>query len=73
MKFTRTGLPSLTPREVQVLQAVWDGHSSPEIGKQLKIAAKTVDAHRANLMAKLRVSNVMQLLRLAVQHKLVKG
>jgi DNA-binding NarL/FixJ family response regulator len=73
MKFTKDGLPTLTPREMEVLQEVWEGFPNKHIAARLKISVKTVEAHRASLMGKLRVSSCAQLLRLAVQHKLVRG
>ncbi|HEY3196557.1 MAG TPA: LuxR C-terminal-related transcriptional regulator [Nitrospirales bacterium] len=57
------GVVSLTKREQQVLKQVWDGLKNREIGAQLKISHKTVEAHRANMMKKLRVTNTAQLLK----------
>jgi len=72
MTFTKRGLPKLTPRESEVLHWVWHGFGNRSIADKLKISVKTVEAHRSNLMIKLRVSNTAQMLRLAVQHKLVE-
>jgi DNA-binding NarL/FixJ family response regulator len=57
------GVVSLTRREQQVLKHIWDGLKNRDIGMQLKISHKTVEAHRANMMKKLRVTNAAQLLK----------
>ncbi len=57
------GVVSLTKREKQVLKHVWDGLRNRDIGTHLKISHKTVEAHRANMMKKLRTSNTAQLVR----------
>jgi DNA-binding NarL/FixJ family response regulator len=66
-----TPFDRLTPRERQVLQLVAEGHTNNATAQFLKISVKTVEKHRANLMAKLGVSDVRGLLRVAVKHGLV--
>jgi len=58
---------SLTSREQEILELIWAGFKNKEIGMRLKISVKTVEAHRANMMKKLRVSNTAQLLKTALQ------
>ena len=58
---------SLTSREQEILELIWAGFKNKEIGARLKISVKTVEAHRANMMKKLRVSNTAQLLKSAIQ------
>ena len=62
----------LTDREMEVLKMVAEGHSNVEIGKMLFLSPKTVDNHRTNLMRKLEVHNVVELVRYAIKNKLVK-
>jgi DNA-binding NarL/FixJ family response regulator len=62
------GVVSLTKREQQVLKHIWDGLRNRDIGARLKISHKTVEAHRANMMKKLRVTNAAQLLRQCFEH-----
>jgi DNA-binding NarL/FixJ family response regulator len=57
----------LTPREQEILQLVWSGLTNRHIAQQLKISIKTAEAHRANIMKKLRVSNTAQLLKTALE------
>ena len=61
----------LTPREQEILQLVWAGLTNRTIAEQLHISIKTAEAHRANLMKKLRVSNIAQLLKTALEEGLL--
>lgn len=63
---------SLTNREQEILELIWSGLKNREIGQQLNISVKTVEAHRANMMKKVRVSNTAQLLKTAIQDGLIK-
>jgi DNA-binding NarL/FixJ family response regulator len=63
---------SLTGREQEILELIWSGLKNREIGQQLTISVKTVEAHRANMMKKVRVSNTAQLLKAAIQGGLLK-
>lgn len=68
----RARAAALSPRERDVLAAVVDGKSSKVIARELDIALKTVEAHRARIMAKLGVTSLAGLVRLAVQHSLLQ-
>lgn len=65
----------LTPREVDVLGRIVAGRINKEIGIDLDISVKTVEAHRANLMDKLKVNRAANLLQVALifQEGKVKG
>lgn len=63
---------ALTSREQQILQLIWSGLKNKEIGTRLKISVKTVEAHRANMMKKVRVSNTAQLLKASIQGGMLK-
>lgn len=63
---------ALTRREQEILQLIWSGLKNKEIGQRLKISVKTVEAHRANMMKKIRVSNTAQLLRAAVKGGMIE-
>lgn len=56
----------LTRRQHEVLKWVLDGHTNRDIARRLSISARTVEVHRFNLMRRLRVRNVAQLLRQAL-------
>jgi two-component system, LuxR family, response regulator FixJ len=58
-------LKVLTPREREVLEGLVRGHPNKTIGYDLGISPRTVEIHRANVMAKLRVSSLSEALRVA--------
>jgi DNA-binding NarL/FixJ family response regulator len=57
----------LTPRQRDILRLVSVGHTNREIAEMLEISVRTVEVHRFNLMRRLNVRNVAQLLRRALQ------
>lgn len=57
----------LTGRQGQILNLVSLGHTNREIANLLKISVRTVEVHRFQLMRRLNVRNVAQLLRRALQ------
>jgi DNA-binding NarL/FixJ family response regulator len=61
----------LTPREREIMQLIAEGHTNNGIAQFLNISTKTVEKHRANLMAKLDVHDVAGLTRIAIEHGLV--
>lgn len=65
-KVTQGLLGKLTGRERQVLERIVSGRLNKQIADDLSISIKTVEAHRANIMEKLNVSTVADLLRLAL-------
>jgi DNA-binding NarL/FixJ family response regulator len=60
--------PALTKRELEILALIVDGKTSRAISRKLGIAVRTVETHRANMMAKLDVDNAAALVRYAVEH-----
>ena len=65
-KNTQNLLSKLTGREKQVLERIVAGRLNKQIADDLNISIKTVEAHRANIMEKLNVNTVADLLRLAL-------
>lgn len=61
----------LTPREREVLQLIAEGHTNSAIAQIMNISVKTVERHRASLMAKLDVHDVAGLTRIAIKNSLV--
>ncbi|HEV8584332.1 MAG TPA: response regulator transcription factor [Methylomirabilota bacterium] len=57
---------SLTSREREVLQLVAEGFSSTRIARRLSISVRTAEAHRANVMRKLRLKNYTALIKYAL-------
>lgn len=58
----------LSPRECQVLERLAAGQSNAEIARTLFLSEKTISTHKANLMAKLGLQNMADLVRYADQH-----
>ena len=61
----------LTMREREVLQLFAEGHGTKEIAFRLHLSPKTIEIHRLNLFAKLKVNNVIELTRIAIREGLV--
>jgi two-component system, NarL family, response regulator NreC len=57
----------LTPREREVLQLLAEGNAVKQIAAHLSISIKTVETHRQQLMSKLSVSNLADLIKYAVR------
>jgi DNA-binding NarL/FixJ family response regulator len=62
----------LTAREDEVVKLIAEGHSSKEIAAELVIAVKTVERHRANVLAKLGMRNRVELTRYAIRAGLIE-
>ncbi len=63
--------PHITPAQRGSLRLVALGHTNREIATSLDISVRTVEVHRFNLMRRLNVRNVAQLLRQALQQNLL--
>lgn len=57
---------SLTKSETAILILLWDGLSSEEVAAHQGCAKRTVDFHVANIFAKLKVTNRVQMIRAAL-------
>jgi two-component system, LuxR family, response regulator FixJ len=65
-RVVRERYQKLTAREVEVLELVTTGLSSKEVGQQLGVSFKTVEAHRAKIMKKMEADSVPHLIRMYV-------
>jgi DNA-binding NarL/FixJ family response regulator len=64
-------LQILSSREREVLQLVAEGLSNKEIAAHLGLSARTIESHRANLLAKLGARGTADLVRVAIRAQLV--
>lgn len=55
----------LTPREIEIIKNIAEGLSSMEIGNKLHISEYTVSTHRKNILKKLELTNIAQLVAFA--------
>lgn len=65
LRRVQTALDGLSAREREVLEGLTRGWSNKETARRLSISARTVEIHRANLMAKLEAESLSQALRIA--------
>lgn len=66
-KLTRKTPISLSAREREVLQLLAEGNSSKAIAARLHVSVRTVDAHRQNIMDKLKIHSVAELTKYAIR------
>ena len=66
-----TGHDGLTPREREIIQLLAEGKSNKETATALSVSVKTIEAHRANVMRKLRLRSATDLVRYAIRNKMV--
>jgi DNA-binding NarL/FixJ family response regulator len=62
----------LTPREREILQLIAEGYTSREIAEMLSLSVKTVQAHRTSLMQKLDLHDRGDLIKYAIQKKIIE-
>lgn len=58
---------NLTDREFEVFQLIGKGAGTKEIAEELHLSPKTVEVHRANIKAKLKITSMAELIRYAVR------
>jgi DNA-binding NarL/FixJ family response regulator len=61
----------LTAREREIVQLLVEGKTNKEVGGALGVSVKTVDAHRANVMHKLDLHSVTDLVRYAIRNQII--
>lgn len=63
----------LSEREVEVLRMISLGYTNAEIAEQLYLSVRTVETHRAHIQQKLRLGSRADLVRYALDHKLIQA
>jgi DNA-binding NarL/FixJ family response regulator len=64
--------PAVTAREREIIQLVAEGQSNKEAAATLGLSVKTIEAHRGNIMRKLRLRSVSDLVRYAIRNRIVQ-
>jgi DNA-binding NarL/FixJ family response regulator len=67
----RRPLHKLTERQVQVLRLIAEGHRTRDIANSLGLSVKTVESHRGEIMKRLRVHDLVSLVRYALRVGLI--
>jgi DNA-binding NarL/FixJ family response regulator len=63
----------LTPREREIVQLLAEGKTSKEVAVALGISVKTAETHRANIMRKLELHSVSELVRYAIRNQIIEA
>ncbi|HEY2952929.1 MAG TPA: response regulator transcription factor [Verrucomicrobiae bacterium] len=63
----------LTPREREIVQLLAEGKTNKEVADVLGISVKTAETHRTNIMRKLKVRSMSELVRYAIRNKIVEA
>jgi DNA-binding NarL/FixJ family response regulator len=63
---------AVTPREREIIQLVAEGQSNKQAASTLGVSVKTIEAHRANIMRKLHLRSVSDLVRYAIRNRIVQ-
>jgi DNA-binding NarL/FixJ family response regulator len=63
---------AVTAREREIIQLIAEGKSNKNAALALSISVKTIEAHRANIMRKLHLHSVSDLVRYAIRNKIVQ-
>ena len=64
---------TLTNREREVLELVYGGNSNSEIGKLLEISPRTAETHRTNMMQKLGIHSLKEVIAYSAQRGIISG
>jgi DNA-binding NarL/FixJ family response regulator len=62
----------LTPRELEVVKLIAEAYTNRQIADTLKLSEKTIESHRANVLAKLEMRDRVELVRYAIRRGLVE-
>lgn len=70
---THQSAPVLSPREREVLQLLTEGKSNKEVAAALGVTIRTAETHRANIMTKLDLHSMSDLVRYAVRNRIIEA
>lgn len=67
-----TASGALTAREHQIVQLLAEGKNNKEVAQALGITVKTAETHRANIMRKLDIHSISEIVRYAVRNQIIQ-
>ncbi len=62
----------LTDREIEVLKLIVNGESNVEIAEKLFISRRTAEKHKSNILNKLELNSVVELVKFAIKNKIIE-
>ncbi|PLX04440.1 MAG: DNA-binding response regulator [Marinilabiliales bacterium] len=65
-------LDNLTLREKEILRYVAEGYNNNDIVERLNISIRTVETHKTNIMKKLELHNVVELVKFAIKNNIIE-
>jgi DNA-binding NarL/FixJ family response regulator len=68
---TQAPPPRLSLREREVVQLVSEGKTTKEVGMMLGVSVKTAETHRSNIMVKLKLHFIVELVRYAIRNEII--
>lgn len=71
-EYARSSRSRLTPREREILQLLAEGKANKEVASILGISVNTAEAHRANIMLKLDLHSLAELVHYAIRNQIIK-
>lgn len=69
----RQSSPRLTSREREIVQLLAEAKTNKDVARILGVSVKTVDAHRSNIMRKLNLHSVAELVRFAIRNQIIQA
>ena len=66
------GLRALSAREQEIVQLLAEGKSNKEVARALGISVKTAETHRSNIMRKVGIASLAELVRYAIRNKIIE-
>jgi DNA-binding NarL/FixJ family response regulator len=67
----KNSLDVLSPREREILQLIAEGNTNAAIAEKLTLSVRTIEAHRAHIITKMRFNSQADLVRFAIQEGLI--
>lgn len=72
IKVAPTGIELLTKRELEILAHIAEGYMYKEIAEKLFISSRTVETHKTNIMNKLELNNIAELIKFAIKNRIIE-
>jgi len=65
-------ITGLTKREIEVVKLIAEGLTYKEIGRKLNISTHTVESHKNNILKKLKLNSIVELVKYSIKNKIVE-